>query len=560
MSHSRAPPQASSRPRGQYPNTQDAPPAYLPQYSMISVATLPLYPSAEELDIANVNFARNSSGQSERPRRTFNFSIGPSSSGNGNGAMKPWLAMRLKSNSPSTAQRPRFIGGEDVEGTVLLDLERPQAISSIVVLLRGRLVTSSMEDGSHVFLEHFHPVWKSEWGMKTPKTSSSDDSRDSAKPGALSKGKLCGRFEWPFSFPFPTHFPGTQRKGSKPVSYTTPQTLIERSVQATVIYEVIVKVVSGMFRNTHRIVANVLYVPLLESPDLPLLRSEAYRSGTYLCSPLQDEEGWSSLTPFKLRVAPIGNPASSAIQVECTIYIANPTTYTRGTVIPCYLVCRSDTLNPADVDQCNTLEAFMTQQCISLYLCRFVESRHANQMAASSTVLNGFRTHSGEEERERRKKIGTTAVWWRPRGLGAQNNVVEAGTSLLEGELHLDPGLFPSCEVPFLSVSYVVSAYLSDSQDLAVECLSRPEINLPSPPATPTRPKRFSPPSYPSQDLYLRATVDKKKAVASLPVKICTVKGEGPLPVHFMPRPVAIAPNKTEVQDVEMMGGLAWGR
>jgi hypothetical protein len=60
------------------------------------------------------------------------------------------------------------------------------------------------------------------------------------------KNKLSGRFEWPFEFPFPKDF--SVGGGTNALPYTSPQTLLERGVNVTVIYEIVVKVVSGSFK------------------------------------------------------------------------------------------------------------------------------------------------------------------------------------------------------------------------------------------------------------------------------------------------------------------------
>lgn len=116
-------------------------------------------------------------------------------------------------------------------------------------------MTSSYADGSHVFLEHVHPLWKHGAGG-TPLPSATLD----GTPAEIVKGKLRGKFEWAFSFPFPSQFPYFgKRKDSETTLCTTPQTLMERTVHATIIYEVIVKVVAGLFRNKHKFVVHPIY-------------------------------------------------------------------------------------------------------------------------------------------------------------------------------------------------------------------------------------------------------------------------------------------------------------
>ena len=233
-----------------------------PQYSALSVAALPAYPNAAELDIASGPDRRSSYA-----RRSFEFNTAPNSPG----GTASWVSLKLSSNAPKTAQRPRYIGGEKVEGTVILDCteKRAQVVHSVVVIvscflvdteymiltflvqLRGRVVTSSLTEGSQVFLEHVHPVWKNDAVPQSPTAI--------ASPPALAGGKLSGRVELPFDFVFPTEFSaGGKDSNSRSTSsqqHSTPQTLMERGVSATVLYEITLKVISGaFFRSTQKYV------------------------------------------------------------------------------------------------------------------------------------------------------------------------------------------------------------------------------------------------------------------------------------------------------------------
>ena len=51
------------------------------------------------------------------------------------------------------------------------------------------------------------------------------------------------------------------------------------------------------------------------------------------------------------------------------------------------------------------------------------------------------------------KQVGPSAVWWSPRGAGSGECADRTDVIMLEGEMHLDGDLLPSCDVPFLLVS-----------------------------------------------------------------------------------------------------------
>jgi len=127
-------------------------------------------------------------------------------------------------------------------------------ICIVITKLRGRVVTSSLAEGSHLFLEHVHPVWNKDTARDLPVEASP------RPPSDLARGKFCGEFQWPFAFPFPTEF--STRKGTTTCRHPTPQTLVERGINTTIIYEIVVKVVTGFFRNKHRSVNHSLCLVL----------------------------------------------------------------------------------------------------------------------------------------------------------------------------------------------------------------------------------------------------------------------------------------------------------
>ncbi|RXW19383.1 hypothetical protein EST38_g6482 [Candolleomyces aberdarensis] len=204
---------------------------------------------------------------------------------------------------------------------------------------------------------------------------------------------------------------------------------------------------------------------------------------------------------------------------------------------------------------------------------------------ASSVIANGIKVSNGlntEGTSDTTKDVGS-AVWWNPLimnsggGESAEQNVAgdpssrtPSVTSLLEGEIHLDSDLFPTCDVPFLSVSYTVSASItSATQDLTVERVRPAPAPSTSPPVSPRSSRRFSqrlsqilsPSSV--KNAILGAANDALKDlenVASTAVEIVTVKGEGdPIPVSFMPRS---APKKVDlsiVKEVEYSGVVVAG-
>ncbi|KAJ2930876.1 hypothetical protein H1R20_g6213, partial [Candolleomyces eurysporus] len=183
---------------------------------------------------------------------------------------------------------------------------------------------------------------------------------------------------------------------------------------------------------------------------------------------------------------------------------------------------------------------------------------------ASSVIANGIKVSNGlntEGTSDTTKDVGS-AVWWNPLimssggGESVEENVAgdpSSLTSLLEGEIHLDSDLFPTCDVPFLSVTYNVSASItSTTQDLTVERVRPAPAPSTSPPVSPS-----------VKNAILGAANDALKDlenVASTPVQIVTVKGEGdPIPVSFMPRSAPKKVDLSVVKEVEYSGVVVAG-
>ncbi|KAJ3503321.1 hypothetical protein NMY22_g18289 [Coprinellus aureogranulatus] len=406
-----------------------------PRYSTLSLSTLPVYPTAGELDISHL--VEDRGGVS---RQAFDFCL-ENKGASAHGDERAWATMRIFSFVPESVQRPRFTSGQIIEGAVLLNLKRPQAVLSISVVLKGQMVTSSRSDGAHCFLEVVTPIWDN-----TMDASSASSTATSAS----AKGKLQGRYAWPFSIPFPTEFPDSfvstdKRKGQSQqegrTMYPCPQTICQRGINASIQYEMTLKMTtSGIFKPKHRVSATVLYVPIIRSPPLPPLRASAYACGSFLVGPEDDPTGWQPLPKFSVRVGFRGDATASACDIECEAYIANPTTYTRGSVIPCYLVCKTpDTSGYSKA----LLQAVVSQNCISMTLMQSVEHHQDPRVVAGPATFSGT-VKLPASERTQHLEEGGSAVWWTPRkqhaGEGAA--LIEDGNLIselsLEGEIHTD--------------------------------------------------------------------------------------------------------------------------
>lgn len=508
-----------------------------PRYSTLSLDPLPLYPAPDDFDISSLDRPRPGERES---LQAFDFCIEKNT--NSAGDSYPWATLRLFSTVPAALQRPRYIGGENIKGSVMLNLKRPRTVTSIAVLLRGRMVTSSLSEGSHTFLEVVHPIWS--------KTSA-------AGPTSSATGKLQGFFEWPFSFPFPVEIRSTPSSASKrnistitqgtgeTGTYLTPQTVLERGVNANVTYEVVLKITTaGLLNTKHRAIANVLYIPLIRPPSLGPLRAGAYVSEAPLLGPEQDPAGWQEIARMELRVSESskGGFDPIAIDVECTAYISNPTTYTRGTAIPCYLICKNTHVARASEHSrlsSTLLAGFAKQQCVSLGLTQRVQYHQDPRQALSAKFGSDFKAGGSRDERARSTDACGEAVWWTPRDVGGR-------PFDLEGEIHLDVGHLPTCDTPFLQVSHAVTVSIKSSPDLDVSLVPQTSRIM-------AHGRRGSAASV----LTSSSTIEP---LVEFPVRIATAHAkQGPVPTPFTPPPPRKLKDGSRVQDVQYFQTVTMG-
>ncbi|PPQ66186.1 hypothetical protein CVT24_000163 [Panaeolus cyanescens] len=423
---------------------------------------------------------------------------------------KPWLVLDLITRSTTTPQwltTPRYFGGDNISGTVGLKLDSVQSIASIVILLKGRIITSFEQSGSFIFLQYTHPIWK----------KSDGDPRVPSMAGTSSfNGKLVGEYEFSFSFPFPTEAnlaecPGYKtsnpRRGSSASRgevnsvFPCPQTFLERNLPINIEYELVLQVHHGLLRPDTKIKTPVVFIPKITPEPYSLMRAEAYAQSALLPSPLSDPEGWHASNTLNIT----GTTASGA---KIDLYLATPLSYTRGTVIPCYvtIVCE-------DPDVLKDLSNAKVQQVKLTRTVRFF-----------SNPPREIDRHLKDNKPSVRKEVDEIdiASWWRPSKDVAQENTC----SILEGEIHLAKTLVPSSEFLPFSVEYSVEMQPPKSKKFKYHEL-----------ATPTQEKK-------TNELDEDCTTpdnDPATILISQPIVIATFNASGPRPTPFTERRDSVA-------------------
>jgi hypothetical protein len=328
-------------------------------------------------------------------------------------------------------------------------------------------------------------------------------------PAKKFDGKLSGQYSWPFSFLF-KDIQVLGQKDQEGRQSSPPQSFFERGIQGSVQYELVLRMTHGILRSDSKLQVNIVYVPDAVPDPCSDLRQLAYIENSQLYGPEADPEGWYTLPAASIRGRLF---TERNVKLRCSLSLANPQSYTRGTVIPCHLSIES-----ADVQ---ALDILTNPECIAVRLVRRVQyyddggksliSSSSQQRPAFATPAtgntdgNGMHVNAVEVER---------AVWWvNPDAVQSHNEAANANVKQINGEIHLDKELQPSCGFPLFKVSYYVQLLPFESP------VFRPSSSSLNSDAN----------SSPNNCKEGAAS----HVLLSHPITIATLHGTGPIPISF---------------------------
>ncbi|KAJ3508135.1 hypothetical protein NLJ89_g5916 [Agrocybe chaxingu] len=454
---------------------------------------------------------------------------------------------------------------------VELDLEVPQSIQGINISVKGRIVTGSLEGSSYTFFNHDHVVWtkspndhdasgkqdgklfgECKYPFSFPFPTHVDLSTRAAviradpavgpseqanvpdassSPSPPDKGKTKKPRPWSINFHLfsslsgDNNFGTVSRKkrnrmsslpqqmissideqGTAPFVCPIPQSFAEGSVTASVDYELAVHIVHSRFRPDSKIKTNISYVPTLMPPPASSKRQQAYQAAAVLPGPVADPDGWLTLPKVAVKGF-FGEIDARHVEIDCKLHLAQPLSYTRGTVVPCYLTLTSQ--------DSQALKALSKPKAPYLRLVRRI--CHMTLPGADGTSLiqdprgsiqgalppaTGD-TGKGAEMKTAVHEIAVANWWLPPKDIPQQTHIRH-----LEGEIHLSEDLQPSCACTIFSVEYFVELL-------------------------PLRSSVFEVDPVPGGK-----GLAKKQIVSSHPIDIATLyRPDGPLPVAFTQAP-----------------------
>ncbi|CAA7267040.1 unnamed protein product [Cyclocybe aegerita] len=376
------------------------------------------------------------------------------------GKNRPWITLRVYSSAKSARSLPTFFEKENINGKLEVDAVRGDSIQAITVVVTGRIITGSNIDDSFVFLHHTQPIWS-----KSP-----DAPRVPSPSEGASANKLVGHCFWPLSIPLPRTVNVPAGSGeTRP--FRLPETFLERHTKVSVQYDLTIVLSRGKLRADNRIKTAFGYVPSTRPEPPSLLRQLAYQQFLPLPGPFTDPEGWKTLRPVLVRGMMF---RTQRVEAKCTLSLAKPLCYARGTVLPCFLTLESSSPQALDL--------LCTPSAIALSLRRRVRFYNKPSSSRQDVAWNESMEDTGR------------AVWWPSTAADAHS---DSNTRYLEGEIRLEKDLRPTSEMGHFSISYAVvlcpftavgfssdsTALLSEPVEIATMHPKGPRTNAYSPPA-----------------------------------------------------------------------------
>ncbi|KDR78971.1 hypothetical protein GALMADRAFT_244680 [Galerina marginata CBS 339.88] len=401
---------------------------------------------------------------------------------------KSFAVMTIIAEESYSRQIPTFLEGMPVKGRVRLTLDKPDGIQSVVVSVTGQVIVGANQGEQLTFIDISQTLWSHFDGE--PQNTNSDDGNSSPEgtdvpTGSPPKftGKLQGDYTWQFSIDLPKEVVLPSGPRNQPHVFNPPQTFNERHTRASINYEVSVRFTRGKLRTDHRIPAQIGYIPMTRPPPFPYLRRLAYQQGTPLLGPTMDPDGWFSTEPVQVRGSIFND---RTVEVGCTLFIANPLSYTRGSLIPFCLRLESD-------DE-QALDLISTPKAVVLRLRRRIKYHWNAEKSFESLAWKDAVDHS------------QLAVWW-PSIEGSQANGPKH-VRFLNGELHLRPDIKPTSAMAHFRLMYSVVLFPFDSPGFIskeTEPLIEHPVDIVTCYAPGPRPRMFAPPGYESDSAIVAA-------------------------------------------------------
>ncbi|KZT07606.1 uncharacterized protein LAESUDRAFT_650910 [Laetiporus sulphureus 93-53] len=320
-----------------------------------------------------------------------------------------WLTLDVRSRAKSAGDPPTFFQNGVISGTVSVHLEKEESFRSIEVQVTGRMTIFAHRTFN--FLTMSRTLW--------PPSPSSPS------------GSLKGDHRWPFSFELPRGITTLMyaQVGEAVEENLLPPSVSDQKTGVFVEYQITVQVSRGKIRRGSSLVVPIMYTPMTRPGPPSAARQIAYQKNTRIPDAEADPEGWSTLPPLIVQ-----GVMSKNIEVEaiCTLSLAKPLCYTRGTALPLTLVI--------ECDNEQALDLLATNEAIAIRL-----------MQETSYGPDLLQMYSSSDQIETRHHEIARAVWTH-----LDDDPARPHRRKLAGEIHIPEHTAPRCSFLKLQIKHTV--------------------------------------------------------------------------------------------------------
>ncbi|KAF8150706.1 hypothetical protein B0H34DRAFT_149359 [Crassisporium funariophilum] len=226
---------------------------------------------------------------------------------------------------------------------------------------------------------------------------------------------------------------------------------------------------------TREITTQFGYIPVIRPSPFSPMRQLAYRNGSHIIGPKMDLVGWQTLERIQIQ-GKIFN--DRPVHIWCTLFLAKPLCYTRGSVIPFCMELESDDVQALD--------------CLSSPKAIIVRLRRRIRY-----YTNGEKTLDSLEWRDS-VHDSHLAVWWPST---ESTDLDLKSKRILNGELRLKSDMKPTSAMGDFRVEYsvIVLAFDAPGYEPAsskLEVLREQAVEIATAYGQGPRPRMFAPPAY----------------------------------------------------------------
>ncbi|KJA19498.1 hypothetical protein HYPSUDRAFT_204546 [Hypholoma sublateritium FD-334 SS-4] len=451
-----------------------------PNYAMPTALRSPGFHSELPTYSPRRSPSTNTSRHSLREDRTKEFEYDIKNRG------KTTAMLTLLAEQSYSKHVPTFLQGSPVRGRVYLTAEKLESVQLITVTIHGKIISGADPTQHKTFLEVVQHVWSAEDGLPsrdlgssnptsptTPNWSSASSSSGDTGLPPQGNGRLQhGGYSWNFAVHIPREVSVPYGKNKQLGTFALPETFIDRLSRASIAYEVSVHFMRGKWRSDYRIPVPFGYIPLTRPGPFSTLRQLSYAENAPLLGPTVDLEGWHRVNPITVQGTLFNN---RNVSFRCTLFLAKPLSYTRGSLIPLSICFEGD-------DQ-QGLDLLSAPGSIDIRLGRRVRYHY--------DYLNTLGAHHLKDTID----FFDRAVLW-PSHEGADDP--RHRLRYVNGEIHVKTDAKPTCAIGDFRIEYTVILSLEAPGFEPSE--KRPPVLQPvdivSVYAPGARPKKYAPPGY----------------------------------------------------------------